>query len=75
MEQIQRELNNLQGDVKRIEATFASDRLNLVLATSYVRSLLGNERIDRYLEKYHPGLRQEFHKICDATALASEAAE
>ena len=75
MEQIQRELNNLQGDVKRIEATFASDHLNLVLATSYVRSLLGNERIDRYLDKYHPELREEFHKICDATALVSEAAE
>ena len=75
MEQIQRELINLQGDVKRIEGTFASDHLNLVLATSYVRSLLGNDRIDRYLDKYHPELRQEFHKICDATALISEAAE
>lgn len=75
MEQIQRELNNLQGDVRRIETTFASDHLNLVLATSYVRSLLGNERIDRYLDKYHPEFREEFHKICDATALVSEAAE
>ena len=75
MEQIQRELTNLQGDVKRIEGTFASDHLNLVLAASYVRSLLGNVRIERYLEKYHPELREEFHKICDATALVSEAAE
>ena len=75
MEQIQRELTSLQGDVKRIEGTFASDHLNLVLAASYVRSLLGNERIDRYLEKHHPELREEFHKICDATALVSEAAE
>ena len=75
MEQIQRELTNLQGDVKRIEGTFASDHLNLVLAASYVGSLLANDRIDRYLDKYHPELRQEFHKICDATALVSEAAE
>ncbi len=75
MEQIQRELTNLQGDVKRIEGTFASDHLNLVLAASYVGSLLGNVEIDRYLEKYHRELREEFHKICDATALVSESAE
>ena len=64
-----------QGDVKRIEATFATDHLNLVLTGSYVRSLLRNAEINRYLEKYHRELRQEFLKICEATALVSEAAE
>ena len=75
MEQIKRELTNLQSDVRRIDATFATDHLNLVLAAAYVRSLLRNTRIDRHLEKYHRELRQQFIEICEATALVSEAAE
>ena len=75
MEEIERELANLQGEVERIEETFAADHLDLVLATSYVRSLLRNAEVDRYLEKYHRNLRQQFQEICDASALASEAAE
>ena len=36
IEQIERELANLQGDVKRIEATFATDHLNLVVTLTTV---------------------------------------
>ena len=75
MEEIERELANLQGEVERIEETFAADHLDLVLATSYVRSLLRNAEVDHYLMNYQEELRQQFHEICDATALASEAAE
>ena len=75
MEEIERELANLQGEVERIEETFAADHLDLVLATSYVRSLLRNAEVDRYLMNYQGELRQQFHEICDTTALASEAAE
>ena len=59
IEQIERELANLQGDVDRIEETFAADHLNLVLATSYVRSLLRNSQITRYIETYHRNLLEE----------------
>ena len=75
IEQIERELANLQGDVDRIEETFAADHLYLVLATSYVRSLLRNAQITRYMETYHRNLREEFQKICEATAPIAEAAE
>ena len=75
IEQIERELANLQGDVERIEETFAADHLNLVLATSYVRSLLRNAQITRYIETYHRHLLEEFQKVCDATAPTAEAAE
>ena len=74
IQQIERELANLQGAVDRIEETFAADHLNLVLATSYVRSLLRNAQITRYIETYHRNLLGEFRKICEATAPAAEAA-
>ena len=75
IEEIERELTNLQSEVERIEANFSTDHLNLVLAASYVRSLLRNAKIDSHLEEYHPKLQQQFHEICDATAPVSEAAE
>ena len=75
IDQIERELANLQGDVERIEETFAADHLNLVLAASYVRSLLRNAQITRYMETYHRNLLEEFRTICEATAPTAEAAE
>ena len=73
--QAERELANLQNDIKRIEATFGSDHLNLVLAVRHVESLLHNAVIDRFLVKHHPEVRAEFISVCSATALVSTAAE
>ena len=71
----ERELANLQHDIKRIEATFGSDHLNLVLAVRHVELLLRNAAIDRFLVKHHPEVRAEFVRVCSATALVSTAAE
>ena len=73
--QMEREMANLQRGIKRIEATYGSDHLNLVLAVGYVRSLLANDAIGRFLKKYHPELRDELARICEVAALVSEAAE
>ena len=75
IDQIERELANLKGDVERIEETFAADHLNLVLATSYVRSLLRNAQITEHMETYHGSLLEKFRTICEATAPIAEAAE
>ena len=72
---MEREMATLQRGIRRIEATFGPDHLNLILAVRYVQSLLGNAAIDRYLKKHHPELREEFIGICEATTLVSEAAE
>lgn len=72
---IRKELESLRDGIDRIEATYGPDHLNLVIAGGYVRSLLANEAIDRHLAKHHPEMRSEFARICEATALVSEAAE
>ncbi len=73
--QMEKEMASLQRGIKRIEATYGSDHLNLVLAVGYVRSLLANDAIGRFLRKYYPELRDELARICQVTALVSEAAE
>ena len=46
---------NLQRGIKRIEATYGSDHLNLVLAVGYVRSLLANDAIGPVPQEILPG--------------------
>ena len=72
---LEREMATLHNGIKRIEATFGSDHLHLVLAVGYVSTLLSNAAITRYLEKHHREISKEFARTCGATALGSEAAE
>ena len=43
--------------------------------SGYVRSLLGNPAITRYLKRHHRKIRQEFQNILDATAPGTQASE
>ena len=72
---MEREMANLQRGIKGVEATYGSDHLHLILAVGYVRSLLGNGAIARYLDRHHLAIREEFGRICEATAMGAEAAE
>ena len=58
-----------------VDQTYGSDHLHLILAVGYVRSLLGNGAIARYLDRHHLAIREEFGRICEATAMGAEAAE
>lgn len=69
---MEREMSSLQEGIKRIEASYGADHLHLVLAVGYVRSLLGNATITRYLGRHHPEICAEFERICEATALGPE---
>ena len=67
--QMEREMASLQRGIKRIEASYGPDHLHLILAVGYVRSLLGNDAIARYLDRHQPEIREEFGRICEATAI------
>ena len=69
---MEREMASLQRSIKRIEASFGPNHLKLVVAVRYVKSLLDNPAIDRYIEKHHPEIRQELIRICEATTPVSE---
>lgn len=62
---MQRETENLDRAVKRIERDYGVDHLDLVLATGYVRRLLGNARIVGYLARHEPGILSEFQKMAE----------
>ncbi|SFQ00870.1 plasmid partitioning protein RepB C-terminal domain-containing protein [Sphingomonas rubra] len=62
---MQRESENLDRELKHIEQGYGSDHLDLVLATGYVSTLLGNAPIVRYLARHHADILAEFQKIAD----------
>ena len=43
--------------------------LNLVVASGYLSSLLGNARVSGYLEHHYPEILTEFRAIVAATSL------
>ena len=46
-------------------ATARADHLDLVLANGYLRKLLGNARIVRYLAQHHADILPEFQKLVE----------
>lgn len=62
---MEREAEALDREFKMIEQSYGADHLDLVLATGYVRRLLGNVRVVRHLAQHHADLLSEFQKIAE----------
>jgi len=72
---MERELSRLQEAVSSIQDSYGQDHLHLTVVKGYLRKLISNERVARYLEQYQPELLIEFQKIADMTStLPSETA-
>ena len=63
------------GRVSSIQDSYGQDHLHLTVVKGYLRKLISNDRVARYLEQYQPELFTEFQKIAEMTStLPSEAA-
>ena len=72
---MERELSRLQEAISSIQDSYGQDHLHLTLVKGYLRKLITNDRVARYLEQYQPELFTEFQKIAEMTStLPSEAA-
>ena len=72
---MERELSRLQEAVSSIQDSYGQDHLHLTVVKGYLRKLITNDRVARYLEQYQPELLIEFQKIAEMTStLPSEAA-
>lgn len=67
---MERESATLDREFKIIEKDYGRDHLDLTLAVGYVRALLSNARVVRYLAQYHPMILAEFQKIAEFQAAA-----
>jgi ParB-like chromosome segregation protein Spo0J len=69
MARMQREMNGLQREFKSVSASYGDTVLNLMVASGYLSSLIGNPRVSGYLERHHPEILTEFRAIVAATSL------
>lgn len=65
MARMDRELASLQAKVKLVEETYGVDNLHLTVAKGYIRRLLANARIVRWLSLQRPEYLSEFQSIAE----------
>ncbi|MHC2708396.1 hypothetical protein ACVIWV_007689 [Bradyrhizobium diazoefficiens] len=68
---MEREMSVLQQDFKAIETSYGEDVLHLVIACGYISKLIGNKKVERYLDQNHPEILEEFRSIVSVTSLDS----
>ena len=64
---MEREMQALESDFRRIEERHGRNMLNLVLAVGYVRGLLDNASVVKYLSRKHADLLAELERIVVST--------
>ena len=70
---MERELARLQIQVKSVEDTYGVDNLHLTIARGYVRSLLSNPRIVRWIDQHRSEYLGELQIIAEIEAIAATA--
>jgi len=66
---MERELASLQTQVKSIEENYGIDNLHLTVALSYIRKLLGNARVSRWLAQHRQEYLTEFQTLAEIETL------
>ena len=69
MVKMEREMGNLQGQLKVVEKSYGQDVLLLVLARGYLGKLIDNKAVFRFLSQRQPDVLAEFENIIQTVAL------
>ena len=66
---IQSEMKGLEREFKLVQEEYGHNMLNLVVVVGYLRRLLDNAAVVRYLSRTEPAMLGEFQKVVDASDL------
>ena len=66
---MEHELESVERDFKAVERSYGENVLNLTLARGYVKKLLENVRVSRFLKTKHQGIFTEFETLAAAESL------
>lgn len=66
---LEEEMEALERDVKAHEESYGDNMLNLTGAKAYIKRLLENARVVRFLHGNHPDILAEFEKIAAAETM------
>ena len=71
MSRMEREMENLAQDLRSIEDSHGRNVLNLVVVAGYLKKLLDNARVVRYLSQHCAEILAEFQRIVETKSLAT----
>jgi hypothetical protein len=71
---MERELASLQSQVRSVEETYGLDNLHLTIAKGYLKRLLADPSIARWLTQHRPEYLAEFQAIAEIDSLAGDTA-
>jgi hypothetical protein len=63
---MEQEMESLEHDLKAVEESYGENMLNLTLARGYIKKLIDNAKVVRYLNANHPDIFSEFESIATA---------
>ena len=63
---LEEEMETLERDLKGVERNYGDNMLNLTLARGYVKKLLDNAKVVRFLTGYYADLMAEFERLAAA---------
>ena len=66
---MEREMEALEQDFKSIESNYTENIMSLTLARGYIKKLLDNGKIVRFLSTHHADILTEFETIAAAESL------
>src|ERR1017187_2973515 len=66
---MEQEMEGLEHDLKAVEETYGENMLNLTLARGYVKKLVDNAKVVRFLNTNYPDIFSEFEAIAAAETL------
>jgi ParB-like chromosome segregation protein Spo0J len=66
---MEQEMETLEHDLKSVEASYGENMLNLTLARGYVKKLIDNAKVVRFLNTNHADILSEFEAIAAAESL------
>jgi hypothetical protein len=70
---MERELASLQAQVKSIEETYGIDNLHLTVTKGYIKKLLGNARVVRWLMQHRHEYLSEFQSVAEIESIVPVA--
>jgi ParB-like chromosome segregation protein Spo0J len=66
---MEHEMESLGREFKIIEDSYGKNTVNLVVVVAYLRKLLDNSRVSRYLSSHHREIHAEFEKLVENRSL------
>jgi RNA:NAD 2'-phosphotransferase (TPT1/KptA family) len=66
---MEQEMETMQRDLKAVETSYGQNVLSLTVTRSYVRKLLENQEIQRFLNARYADLLQEFTALVELESL------